>query len=149
MGLHTGEAEVRDANYFGTAVNRAARVMAIAWGGQVVCTAATASLLVDELELCDLGEHRLRDLGRPEHVWQLGASTSFPALRSGSNLPGNLPTQVTDFVGRVSELENVRVAVESARVVTLTGVWWRGKNSVGTSVRGGGAAAVPSWCVVV
>jgi len=92
-----------------------------------VCTAATASLLVDELELCDLGEHRLRDLGRPEHVWQLGASTSFPPLRSGSNLPGNLPTQVTEFVGRVSELENVRVAVESARVVTLTGVGGAGK----------------------
>ena len=72
MGLHTGEAEVRDASYFGSAVNRAERVMAIAWGGQVVCTAATASLLVDDFEVCDLGEHRLRDLSRPERVWQLG-----------------------------------------------------------------------------
>ena len=103
MGLHTGEAEVRDESYYGSAVNRAARVMAIAWGGQVVCTASTASLLMDELELCDLGEHRLRDLSRPERVWQLG-SMSFPPLRSGSTLPGNLPTQLTEFVGREAEL---------------------------------------------
>jgi hypothetical protein len=122
MGLHTGEAEVRDASYFGSAVNRASRVMAIAWGGQVVCTAATAALLVDDLELHDLGEHRLRDLSRPEQVWQLGGSTSFPPLRSGANLPGNLPIQVTEFVGREAELRSVREAVDTARIVTLTGL---------------------------
>jgi predicted ATPase len=127
MGLHSGEAEVRDASYFGTAVNRAARVMAIAWGGQAVCTAATASLLLDSFELCDLGEHRLRDLSRPERVWQLGAPTSFPPLRSGTNLPGNLPTQMTEFVGRAAELRSVTAALEDARIVTLTGVGGAGK----------------------
>jgi predicted ATPase/class 3 adenylate cyclase len=127
MGLHTGEAEIRDASYYGGAVNRAARVMAIAWGGQVVCTATTASLLAEDVELCDLGEHRLRDLSRPERVWQLGSSASFPPLRSGSNLPGNLPTQVTEFVGRAAELQSLHEAVESARVVTLTGVGGAGK----------------------
>ena len=126
MGLHTGEAEIRDASYYGTAVNRAARVMAIAWGGQVVCTATTASLLADDVELEDLGEHRLRDLSRPERVWQLGAG-SFPPLRSGSTLPGNLPTQLTEFVGRESELRDIGEAVESARIVTLTGVGGAGK----------------------
>ena len=126
MGLHTGEAEIRDASYYGSAVNRAARVMAIAWGGQVVCTATTASLLADDLELEDLGEHRLRDLSRPERVWQLG-SGSFPPLRSGSTLPGNLPTQVTEFVGREAELRDVGEAVESARIITLTGVGGAGK----------------------
>jgi predicted ATPase len=126
MGLHTGEAEARGASYYGRSVNRAARVMAIAWGGQVVCTASTASLLVDELELRDLGEHRLRDLSRPEHVWQLG-SASFPPLRSGSTLPGNLPIQLTDFVGRQTELEAIRSSIESARLVTLTGVGGAGK----------------------
>jgi predicted ATPase/class 3 adenylate cyclase len=126
MGLHTGHAEIRDASYYGSAVNRAARVMAIAWGGQVVCTATTASLLTDELELCDLGEHRLRDLSRPEHVWQIG-SASFPPLRSGSTLPGNLPTQLTEFVGREAELQRMREAVRAARIVTLTGVGGAGK----------------------
>ena len=100
--------------------------MAIAWGGQVVCTATTASLLADDLELEDLGEHRLRDLSRPERVWQLG-SGSFPPLRSGSTLPGNLPTQVTEFVGREAELRDVGEAVESARIITLTGVGGAGK----------------------
>ena len=126
MGLHSGEAELRDESYFGSAVNRAARVMAIAWGGQAVCTATTASLLADDLELQDLGEHRLRDLSRPERVWQLG-SASFPPLRSGSTLPGNLPTQVTEFIGRDAELRDVREAIGSARIVTLTGVGGAGK----------------------
>ena len=127
IGIHTGEAEVRDANYFGTAVNRAARVMAIGWGGQILCTATTAALLVDDLALCDLGDHRLRGLSRPERVWQLDVSKCFPPLRSGSNLPGNLPTQLTDFIGRKAELRVIHEAIESARIVTLTGVGGAGK----------------------
>src|SRR5579862_8117364 len=80
IGLHTGEAEERGGDYFGPAVNRAARVMAVAHGGQVVCSAATAELLVDA-ELVDLGEHRLRDLDRAVRVFQVGEG-AFPPLRS-------------------------------------------------------------------
>src|SRR4029453_4860038 len=68
MGLHTGEAELRDGDYFGSTLNRCARLMSIAHGGQVVCSAATAELVRDRDDLRDLGEHRLRDLSRAEHV---------------------------------------------------------------------------------
>ena len=104
MGLHTGEAEWRDGDYFGTVVNRAARLMAIGHGGQVLCSATTAELVGDaQLSLTDLGEHRLRDLDRPMHVFQVGEG-SFPGLRSLDRLPGNLPGQVTSFVGRQREV---------------------------------------------
>src|SRR6516165_7523211 len=87
MGLHTGDAEWRDGDYFGTVVNRAARLMAIGHGGQVLCSAATAELVGDaQLSLIDLGEHRLRDLDRPMHVFQVGGG-SFPALGSLDRLP--------------------------------------------------------------
>src|SRR5580658_3521720 len=74
MGLHTGEAELRDGDYFGTAVNRAARLMAIGHGGQVLVSSQTAGLIGDggRLTLVDLGEHRLRDLASVEHVYQVG-----------------------------------------------------------------------------
>jgi hypothetical protein len=91
MGLHTREAEWRDDDYFGPVVNRAARLMAIGNGGQVLCSAATAELVSDtQLNVTDLGEHRLRDLDLPMHVFQVGEG-SFPALRSLDRLPGNLP----------------------------------------------------------
>ncbi len=71
MGLHTGEAELRDGDYFGSAVNRAARLMAIGHGGQVLVSSVTAELVGDGVVLVDLGEHRLRDLDRPMHVFQV------------------------------------------------------------------------------
>src|SRR6516164_5864834 len=73
MGLHTGEAERREGDYFGSAVNRAARLMAIGSGGQVLCSAATAGLVDAEVALVDLGDHRLRDLNLPMRVFQVGA----------------------------------------------------------------------------
>jgi class 3 adenylate cyclase len=89
MGLHTGVSELRDGDYYGTAVNRAARLMSIAHGGQVVCSQATADLVRDDLgataQLTDLGEHRLRDLGTSERVFQVthvDLRVEFPALRS-------------------------------------------------------------------
>jgi class 3 adenylate cyclase len=98
MGLHTGEAEWRDGDYFGTAVNRAARLTAVGHGGQVLCSSATAELVGEaQLTLTDLGEHRLRDLDRPMHVFQVGDG-KFPRLDSLDRLPGNLPEQVTSFV---------------------------------------------------
>jgi class 3 adenylate cyclase len=87
MGLHTGEVELRDGDYFGTAVNWAARLVAVGHGGQVICSSATAELADRGLALVDLGEHRLRDLDRPIHVFQVGRG-SFPPLRSLSAFPG-------------------------------------------------------------
>ena len=78
MGLHTGEVEEREGDYFGPAVNRAARLMAAAHGRQVVCSDVTASLAGGATVLMDLGEHRLRDLSAPQRVFQVGADPSRP-----------------------------------------------------------------------
>ncbi len=126
MGLHTGEAECRDENYFGTAVNRAARLMAVGHGGQILCSQVTAALVEDEVPLADLGEHRLRDLDRAVRVFQVGEG-SFPPLRSLDVLPGNLPLLTSSFVGRGAELASVAAALRSHRLVTLTGVGGVGK----------------------
>jgi class 3 adenylate cyclase len=114
MGLHTGEVVERDGDYFGPAVNRAARLMSLAHGGQVVASAATADVVADtlppEVKLVNLGEHLLRDLSRREHVFQVeapGLGSEFPLLRSPEVLPGNLPVQPTSFVGRSDEVRDV------------------------------------------
>ncbi len=133
MGLHTGEAELRDDDYFGTAVNRAARVMAVAHGGQVLCSQATAALVDAEVELVDLGEHRLRDLDRPVRVFQVGTG-EFEALRSLDALPGNLPLLTTSFVGRDGELAAVAADLAAHRLVTLTGVGGVGKTRLAVQV---------------
>jgi class 3 adenylate cyclase len=126
MGIHTGEVEARDGDYFGTAVNRTARLMNIAHGGQVLCSSATAEILGDAVGMVDLGEHRLRDLDRPMHVFQVGEGV-FPALRSLDSFRGNLPLQVSSFVGRERELLHGVEALRTSRVVTLTGVGGVGK----------------------
>ena len=107
MALYTGEANLRAGDYYGTAVNRAARLMAIANGGQVVCSQVTADLVRDDLgplaDLVDRGEQRLRDLGVPERVFQLTHSdlrVEFPPLRSLEAFAHNLPAQLTRFIGR-------------------------------------------------
>jgi predicted ATPase len=133
MGLHTGEAESRDGDYFGTTVNRAARVMAVGHGGQVLCSAATASLVESDASLVDLGEHRLRDLDRPMHLFQVGAGT-FAPLRSLDTLPGNLPVQLTSFVGREHEMLAVSKAMGASRLVTLTGTGGVGKTRLALQV---------------
>jgi predicted ATPase/class 3 adenylate cyclase len=134
MGLHTGEAEWRDGDYFGTVVNRAARLMAIGHGGQVLCSSTTAELVGDtQVNVTDLGEHRLRDLDRPVHVFQVGAG-SFPALRSLDRLPGNLPEQATSFVGRQAEVAELVGVVGAHRLVTLTGTGGVGKTRLAVQV---------------
>jgi predicted ATPase/uncharacterized protein YdeI (YjbR/CyaY-like superfamily)/class 3 adenylate cyclase len=136
MGLHTGACEERDNDYFGPVVNRAARLEAAAHGGQVLVSGATAELLAgllpDGAELRDLGLHRLKDLGRPEQVFQLGApflDGEFPPLGSLDNpdLPNNLPSLLSAFIGRDAELAEVRELTRSARLVTLTGAGGSGK----------------------
>ncbi|HXY95125.1 MAG TPA: adenylate/guanylate cyclase domain-containing protein [Acidimicrobiia bacterium] len=131
MGLHTCEAELRDGDYYGSAVNRAARLMSIAHGGQVVLSTATGELARErELEVVDLGEHRLRDLSRRERVWQLcptGLDREFPPLRSLDEYPSNLPSRLSSFVGRTAEIEQLLADLDHNRIVTLTGVGGVGK----------------------
>jgi predicted ATPase/class 3 adenylate cyclase/tetratricopeptide (TPR) repeat protein len=143
MGLHTGACEERDGDYFGPVVNRVARLEAVAHGGQIVLSGATAELVSQSLRdgagLRDLGLHRLKDLGRPEHVYQLEApflEAEFPPLASLDNpeLPNNLPSVVNAFVGRERELSEVRALVGSGRLVTLTGAGGSGKTRLALQV---------------
>jgi predicted ATPase/class 3 adenylate cyclase len=136
MGLHTGVCEERDNDYFGPTVNRAARLEAIAHGGQTVLSGTTAELAASALpggvRLRDLGQHRLRDLGRPEHVFQVeadGLPASFPPLTSLDNpeLPNNLPGLLSVFIGRSAELAAIRSLLAESRLVTLTGAGGCGK----------------------
>ena len=134
MGLHTGDAEFRDGDYHGSAVNRAARLTSAGHGGQVLVSGATAPLvagrLPDGAELVALGEHRLRDLGQPEVLYQLchpDLPRRFPPLRTLDAFPGNLPLQVSSFIGRERELDRIVAALDEARAVTLTGVGGVGK----------------------
>jgi predicted ATPase/class 3 adenylate cyclase len=136
MGLHTGVAETRASDYFGPTVNRAARIMSAGHGGQVLLSAAAAALIVDQLPegvtLRDLGEHRLKSLGRPERVFQLvhpGLASDFPPLMTLSRESSNLPTQASAFVGRGAELAEIenRLGDEAVRLLTLVGPGGTGK----------------------
>jgi len=134
MGLHTGPAHERDGNYFGPALNRAARLMGVGAGGQVLCTQSTVDLMAanvsGEVDLVDLGEHRLADLARPERVFQIRhpkLQSEFPPLRSLGAHRHNLPVALSPFVGRTLELKKVGQLLEASRLVTLTGVGGAGK----------------------
>ena len=134
IGLHTGEAQERAGDYYGPTLNRAARLMALAHGGQTLLSTTTAGLVRDQLPedatLRDLGEHRLRDLVRSEHIFQLsqpGIHSEFPALKSIDAFPNNLPVQLTSFIGREHELEDARNRLQSAHLLTLIGPGGTGK----------------------
>ena len=136
MAVHTGEAFERDGDYFGPALNRAARLTAIGHGGQVLVSQATERL-VTGFDLRDLGEHQLRDLSKPERVFQLShpeLRVSFPALRSLGSYPTNLPAQTTAFVGRDDAMHETAIALGERRVVTLTGVGGVGKTRLALQV---------------
>ena len=136
MGLATGEAELRDGDYFGTVLNRAARVMAAGHGGQILLAESTAVLLTG-VDLLDLGPRRLRDVSAPVGVFQVrapGLRTEFPSLRALDTSPGNLRPAASSFIGRESELNEVQVAVNAHRLVTLTGVGGVGKTRLATEV---------------
>ena len=134
MALHAGHAEERNGDYFGPAVNRSARLMAIGHGGQVLVSHTAADLVQDamppESDLRDLGAHRLKDLTRVERVYQLvapGLIESFPTLRSLEHKPNNLPQQITSFVGRENELVEIEALLNQHRLVTLVGTGGSGK----------------------
>ena len=130
MGIATGEAELREGDYFGAVLNRAARVMAAGHGGQILLADSTASLL-SGVDLLDLGPRRLRDLPTPVGVFQVqadGLRTEFPPLRALDASPGNLRRAPTSFIGRESELDELQAAVKAHRLVTLTGVGGVGRS---------------------
>ncbi|MGH2512786.1 MAG: adenylate/guanylate cyclase domain-containing protein, partial [Candidatus Limnocylindrales bacterium] len=139
IGLHAGRAEVRAGDYFGPAVNRTARIMAAGHGGQILLSAAAAALAVDGLpagaSLLDLGEHRLRDLGRPERVFQLvhgDLPADFPALGSLGRETGNLPARASGFIGRRAERAAIAELLidPEIRLTTLTGPGGTGKTTL-------------------
>jgi predicted ATPase/class 3 adenylate cyclase len=136
MGIATGEAELREGDYFGTVLNRAARVMAAGHGGQILLAESTAVLL-SGIDLVALGPRRLRDLPTPVVVFQVrapGLRTDFPALRALDAGPGNLRPTGTSFIGRESEVAELQAAIKAHRLVTLTGVGGVGKTRLALEV---------------
>ncbi|HJZ49636.1 MAG TPA: adenylate/guanylate cyclase domain-containing protein, partial [Roseiflexaceae bacterium] len=143
MALHTGEAEERDGDYYGPPVNRAARLMAAAHGGQILLSRATADLVHDYLPpgvaLRDLSAQRLKDLSRPEHIFQLvtpDMPADFPPLRSLASRPTNLPAQLTPLIGREQAVEQLCALLRApeVRFVTLTGPGGSGKTRLALQV---------------
>ena len=142
IGLHTAEAViVDDTGYASLPINRCSRLMSAAHGGQIVLSGTTQALVGDQLPdglaLLDLGEHRLRDLGSPTRIFQAvlkDQDEEFPPLRSLDSFPGNLPAQVSSFIGRQAEVARVTAALGDSRVVTLTGVGGVGKTRLAIQV---------------
>src|SRR6476661_4263068 len=136
IGVHTGEVQLRDeANYIGPTINRTARIRDLAHGGQTVLSGTTADLVLDHVPpdawLAELGTHPVRDLPRPERVVQLchpDVRNEFPPLRTAKAARShNLPAQLTSFVGRAGQIDEVRRLLRDNRLVTLTGAGGAGK----------------------
>ncbi|MCH2516788.1 MAG: tetratricopeptide repeat protein [Dehalococcoidia bacterium] len=146
MALHTGESELREHDYYGPVVNRCARLRGIAHGGQVVLSQATSELVQDALpegvSLRDMGTHRLRGMERPEQVFQLlhpDLPADFPALESLDEHRHNLPVQLTSFIGRQEEIDEVTNMLPTARLITLAGAGGSGKTRLAQEI---GAAVI-------
>jgi predicted ATPase/class 3 adenylate cyclase/tetratricopeptide (TPR) repeat protein len=156
IAIHSGSASERGGDYFGPTVNRVARLLAIAHGGQILLS-GTATELIRERQpegstLLDLGDHVLKDLGRPERVHQLsapGLRAAFPALRSIGVIPNNLPEFGSTFVGRASEVEAISHELASARGLTLCGTGGIGKTRCAVQVGRERSAQFPQgvWLV--
>ena len=141
MGIHTGEVSLAGDTYVGLDIHRAARITAAGHGGQVLVSAPTRALvenaLPDGVTLRDLGERRLKDLSRPEHIFQLviaGLASQFPDLRTLDAIVNNLPTQLTSFVGRTREVEAAKDLLQRTRLLTLTGPGGTGKTRLSLQV---------------
>jgi predicted ATPase/class 3 adenylate cyclase len=143
MGVHVGDGELRDGDYYGPAVNRAARIMAAAHGGQILLSGAAAAIvsgsLPDGATLADLGTHRLKDLILSEHLFQLShrdLRSDFPPPVTLDAQPNNLPTQVSEFFGRESEIASIEATLgtPATRIMTLTGPGGAGKTRLALQV---------------
>ena len=151
MGIATGEAELRGGEYFGTVLNRTARVMAAGHGGQILLDGATAALLSD-VDLLDLGPRRLRDIVKPVAVYQVrarGLGVDFPPLKTLDATQGNLRPPTTSFVGRESELAELQITLKAHRLVTLTGVGGVGKTRLALEVAARSANDFPDGVFVI
>jgi predicted ATPase/class 3 adenylate cyclase len=151
MGIATGEAELRGDDYFGTVLNRTARVMAAGHGGQILLDGATAGLLTG-VELAELGTRRLRDIAKPVELFQVrapGLRTEFPPLKTLDTTPGNLKPQATSFVGREMAIAELETAIKANRLVTLTGVGGVGKTRLAMEVAARAKSAFPDgiWLI--
>ena len=156
MALHTGATEERDMDYFGPPLNRVARLLSAGHGGQILLSLASQELVRDQLpagvSLLDCGERRLKDLVRPEHIFQVLAAdlpVDFPPLKTLDTLPNNLPVQLTSFVGREKEIAEVKNALANHRLVTLTGPGGTGKTRLSLQVAADVLEAFPKgvWFV--
>ncbi|HKP51144.1 MAG TPA: NB-ARC domain-containing protein [Chloroflexia bacterium] len=145
MALHAGRGEVRDGDYVGAHLNRIARLLSTGYGGQTLLTQAAYELVCDSLpqgvSLLDLGQHRLKDLQRPEHVYQLVSPhlpADFPPIKTLSTRPNNLPPQPTEFIGREKEVEEASQLLgrPQVRLVTFTGPGGTGKTRLSLQVGG-------------
>jgi predicted ATPase/class 3 adenylate cyclase len=155
-GLHAGVVERRDNDYFGSPVNRAARIMSAAHAGQVLLSQAVVDCVRETLpaavSLRDLGKVRLKDLSTPEHVYQVlhpDLRREFPALRSLEAIPNNLPQQATSFIGRDKELAELQRLLARTRLVTLTGSGGCGKTRLSLQVAADALEQFPdgAWLV--
>jgi predicted ATPase/class 3 adenylate cyclase/Tfp pilus assembly protein PilF len=141
IGLHTGEANLRDGDYYGPAVNRCARIRGAAHGGQTLLSMTTASLvddlLPDDASLRDLGEYRIKDLQRPEQIFQLvvaGLPVDFPPLRTVEGIRTNLPAMLSSFIGRDQEIAELKQRLLESRLLTITGMGGSGKTRLALQV---------------
>ena len=141
MGLHTGEAELRDGDYYGQTLNRAARIMSAGQGGQILISDVTAQVAREHLpagvSLLELGEHHLKGLMHPERIFQLTApelQKDFPPLHSVPTATNNLPTQLTSFIGRERERREAQGKLASTKLLTLIGPGGTGKTRLSIQI---------------
>ena len=141
MAIHTGSAARRERDYFGPTINRVARLLSIAHGGQILLSSASAALLanvqLDGVVFRDLGLHRLKDLKQAEPTYQVvadGLRANFPALASLDVHPNNLPSQLSSFIGRTDELTRVQQRLAEYRVVTIAGSGGIGKTRLALQI---------------
>jgi len=134
IALHSGEADLRDSDYYGPTVNRCARLRSVGHGGQTLVTQATYSLvyesLPEELSFRYLGKHKLKDIKQPERIYQLispGLPADFPPLRTQNNLIQNMPVNLTSFIGREKEIEDLTYLLNKQRLLTISGPGGAGK----------------------
>ena len=141
MGIHTGEAELRDDDYFGQTLNRAARIMSVGHGGQILISETTLQIarehLSSDIAILDLGQHQLKGLKQAEKIFQISTpdlGQEFPPLKSLTHATNNLPTQLTSFIGRERELAEAERKLASVRLLTLIGPGGTGKTRLSLQI---------------